>query len=49
MRNVTMPASASVFKRETQQSVKRDKRKGEHGVKTESANAFSRKHLETKT
>ena len=32
-------------KQETQQSVKRAKRKGEHGVKTESTNAFTRKYL----
>ena len=35
-------------KHETKQSVKRDKRNGEHGVKTESANAFTRKNLLTR-
>ena len=29
----------------TKQPVKRDKRQGEHGVKTESANVFTRKIL----
>ena len=32
-------------KEETKQSLKRDKGKCEHGVKTESANAFTRKIL----
>ena len=32
-------------KEEAKQSVKRDKRKGDNGVKTESANAFTRKIL----
>ena len=35
-------------KEETKQWVKRDKRKGEHGVKTESANAFTRTILWTR-
>ena len=35
-------------KEETKQSVKRDKRKGDNGVKTESANAFTRKILWTR-
>ena len=37
----TMPISASVFKRESRRSVKRDKRKGEEGVETESVIAFT--------
>ena len=36
-----------VGKEETKQLLKRDMRKGEHGVKTESANAFTRKILWT--
>ena len=32
-------------KQEIKQSVKRDQNKGEYGVKTESANVFTRKNL----
>ena len=41
MWNISFRFQAS--KQETMQSVKRDKRKGEHGVKTKSANAFTGK------
>ena len=46
MRNISFRFQAR--KQETKQSVKRDKKKVEHGVKIESENAFTRKKSSNK-